>query len=112
MSKLLVKPSKPDGNGRTHAITPESAGWTYVGFEVYRLKSGQSLKQATGDREACIVMLAGTAHVGAAGQDFGTIGGRSSPVEPGPDRKSTRLNSRHANISFSVFCFKKKKEHT
>src|SRR3712207_8938100 len=25
------------------------------------------------------------------------------------DRKSTRLNSRHANISYAVFCFKKKK---
>src|SRR3712207_8483748 len=25
----------------------------------------------------------------------------------GPDRKSTHLNSNHANISFSVFCFKK-----
>jgi 5-deoxy-glucuronate isomerase len=84
MSKLLVKPSMPDSDGRIHAITPESAGWTYVGFEVYRLKGGQSLKQATGDREACIVMLFGTAHVGAAGQDFGTIGGRSSPFEPDP----------------------------
>src|SRR3712207_6964521 len=26
-----------------------------------------------------------------------------------PDRKSTRLNSSHANISYAVFCFKKKK---
>src|SRR3712207_7511856 len=25
------------------------------------------------------------------------------------DRESTRLNSRHANISYAVFCFKKKK---
>src|SRR3712207_9026511 len=25
-----------------------------------------------------------------------------------PDRKSTRLNSRHANISYAVFCLKKK----
>src|SRR3712207_9022745 len=24
-----------------------------------------------------------------------------------PDRKSTRLNSSHANISYAVFCFKK-----
>ena len=71
MSKLLVKPSTPDASGRIHAITPESAGWTYVGFEVYQLKGGQSLKQATGDREACIVMLSGRARVAAAGQDFG-----------------------------------------
>src|SRR3712207_7865052 len=32
-------------------------------------------------------------------------------VQPGPvgDRKSTRLNSSHANISYAVFCLKKKK---
>src|SRR3712207_8402361 len=33
------------------------------------------------------------------------------PVIPGPedlDRKSTRLNSSHANISYAVFCLKKK----
>src|SRR5258707_11842219 len=27
------------------------------------------------------------------------------------DRKSTRLNSSHANISYAVFCLKKKKSH-
>src|SRR3712207_8376816 len=29
-----------------------------------------------------------------------------------PDRKSTRLNSSHANISYAVFCLKKKKTNT
>src|SRR3712207_8722728 len=28
------------------------------------------------------------------------------------DRKSTRLNSSHANISYAVFCLKKKKSNT
>src|SRR3712207_8148174 len=28
---------------------------------------------------------------------------------PYPDRKSTRLNSSHANISYAVFCLKKKR---
>src|SRR2546430_8676291 len=28
-----------------------------------------------------------------------------------PDRKSTRLNSSHSQISYAVFCLKKKKEH-
>src|SRR3712207_7547623 len=32
--------------------------------------------------------------------------------QPGADRKSTRLNSSHANISYAVFCLKKKKKHT
>src|SRR5438270_5153660 len=28
----------------------------------------------------------------------------------GPDRKSTRLNSSHSQISYAVFCLKKKKQ--
>src|SRR3712207_4314091 len=31
---------------------------------------------------------------------------------PVADRKSTRLNSSHANISYAVFCLKKKKRNT
>src|SRR3712207_7954940 len=30
---------------------------------------------------------------------------------PSLDRKSTRLNSSHANISYAVFCLKKKNSH-
>src|SRR2546430_8162664 len=30
--------------------------------------------------------------------------------EPLPDRKSTRLNSSHSQISYAVFCLKKKKK--
>src|SRR3712207_7173863 len=31
-------------------------------------------------------------------------------IRVGQDRKSTRLNSSHANISYAVFCLKKKKK--
>src|SRR3712207_8100198 len=41
------------------------------------------------------------------GRGAGTLG-RVSSSSPG-DRKSTRLNSSHANISYAVFCLKKKK---
>src|SRR3712207_8778392 len=34
---------------------------------------------------------------------------RAAPQEQKEDRKSTRLNSSHANISYAVFCLKKKK---
>src|SRR3712207_7003683 len=34
---------------------------------------------------------------------------RSGADTHGRDRKSTRLNSSHANISYAVFCLKKKK---
>src|SRR3712207_7162308 len=33
------------------------------------------------------------------------------PVAKDIDRKSTRLNSSHANISYAVFCLKKKKHY-
>src|SRR3712207_7557279 len=32
-------------------------------------------------------------------------------LKMGVDRKSTRLNSSHANISYAVFCLKKKKKN-
>src|SRR3712207_7641514 len=37
------------------------------------------------------------------------VGQHRHPVA-GEDRKSTRLNSSHANISYAVFCLKKKKK--
>src|SRR3712207_8225747 len=36
---------------------------------------------------------------------------RAGQGHPARDRKSTRLNSSHANISYAVFCLKKKKKH-
>src|SRR3712207_8847251 len=35
---------------------------------------------------------------------------RARPATRARDRKSTRLNSSHANISYAVFCLKKKKK--
>src|SRR3712207_6974942 len=37
--------------------------------------------------------------------------GTALAVELAQDRKSTRLNSSHANISYAVFCLKKKKKN-
>src|SRR3712207_8108975 len=36
----------------------------------------------------------------------------AEPAQVHQDRKSTRLNSSHANISYAVFCLKKKKMPT
>src|SRR3712207_6873168 len=38
--------------------------------------------------------------------------GASVDLDQGLDRKSTRLNSSHANISYAVFCLKKKKKNS
>src|SRR3712207_8409584 len=41
---------------------------------------------------------------------LGTVDERLKRLE-NRDRKSTRLNSSHANISYAVFCLKKKKKY-
>src|SRR3712207_7580919 len=40
------------------------------------------------------------------------LGDALRSIEGQADRKSTRLNSSHANISYAVFCLKKKKKNT
>src|SRR3712207_7594453 len=50
---------------------------------------------------------------GAGGRGEGVEVGAELGLRLGTDRKSTRLNSSHANISYAVFCLKKKKNtHT
>src|SRR3712207_8629354 len=41
--------------------------------------------------------------------DDGAAAGADLDIVARRDRKSTRLNSSHANISYAVFCLKKKK---
>src|SRR5947209_9859550 len=41
---------------------------------------------------------------------FGRVRLHAARRPKGQDRKSTRLNSSHANISYAVFCLKKKKK--
>ena len=81
MSQLLVHPGAPDPEGRTVAVTPASAGWGHVGFEVVRLAPGQSIRRDTGDREACLVLIAGRADIAAGDQTWSDIGERMSPFE-------------------------------
>src|SRR3712207_9016448 len=61
-------------------------------------------------------VVVGEGDVGRAGQPEAVGAGHGAGVgrqldhlDAGVDRKSTRLNSSHANISYAVFCLKKKK---
>src|SRR3712207_6881251 len=62
-----------------------------------------------------VLLPAGRHHHGARhqpGQHAAALAAVGRPGQPGGgrggDRKSTRLNSSHANISYAVFCLKKK----
>jgi len=51
MTELVVRrTNKPAGEGPVAIVTPESAGWSYVGFEVYELRRGDRIRQSTGSR--------------------------------------------------------------
>ncbi len=74
MSSLLVQPP----------VTPESAGWSYVGFEVLRL-AGRPQARHTVDREVCLVVVEGTCNVRSGHGEWKGLGGRTSPFVGRPD---------------------------
>jgi 5-deoxy-glucuronate isomerase len=78
MSKLLVQSGTPDENGCVINVTPESAGWRHIGFQVHRLNAGQTQRGGASDRETCLVVLTGSADILVEGERFERIGSRSS----------------------------------
>lgn len=76
---------KPDGQtGLVHHITPESAGWSHVGFDLWRLEPGQTASGALGGNEAILVLVEGRARITAAGRDWGELGERLDVFEKTP----------------------------
>lgn len=85
MSKFIVTPEHSRGtDGTVLSVTPESAGWTYVGFEVLRLSEGQTIERETGDREVCLVLLSGLADISTKREAWDGIGRRMSVFEKTP----------------------------
>lgn len=85
MSDLIVKPLPfPGTEGTVLSVTPESAGWSYVGFEVVRLNAGETLQRATEDKEVCLVLLSGKADVRTEDSEWNDIGQRMSVFEKTP----------------------------
>lgn len=62
--------------GKVHELTPSSAGWSYVGFSLYRLQEGDEAAEFTADREVMLVLVEGMAEVGVDERDLGLLGGR------------------------------------
>lgn len=82
MSDLLRKPFGT--HGEVYRITPESAGWHYVGFALHRLRPGDTVAEATGNREVILVMVEGKARISGAGRDWGELGERMNVFEKTP----------------------------
>jgi 5-deoxy-glucuronate isomerase len=82
MSHLRVRPNL--SASPACEVTPESAGWTYVGFALRRLAPGETFAAETGTREVCLTLVSGKARLEIDGQAFGEIGARTSPFEGEP----------------------------
>lgn len=85
MSDFIIKPLQtPLPDGQLLQVTPESAGWNYVGFQVYSLTEGQILQRNTGQLEVCIVFLTGKGHVTTNNFQWNDVGQRMSVFEKIP----------------------------
>src|SRR3712207_9149599 len=77
---------------------PRSTLFPYTTLFRSPLSGAGSLPSVTPARWAAVAALAFALYFAIQGGEYG-------------DRKSTRLNSSHANISYAVFCLKKKTKH-
>jgi len=94
MSDLLRKPL--GDTGHVHAITPDAAGWRYVGFDLWRMvpgdkaggpaggSAGTDTGANTGAREVILVVVEGRVRLTAGGVDFGEMGERMDVFEKTP----------------------------
>lgn len=85
MAGLLVHAaSSPDADGAILRVSPESAGWRHVGFEVLSLGDGGVAQRETGERELCVVVVGGSAEVRSRHAVW-NLGGRLDPWAGMPD---------------------------
>ncbi|KEA53671.1 5-deoxyglucuronate isomerase [Mangrovibacter sp. MFB070] len=82
MSMLLSK--RTAATGHVQHITPQNAGWDFVGFDVWHLKAGEVVTLLADKLERCLVLVSGIASVKTADHHYQQIGQRMSPFEKIP----------------------------
>jgi 5-deoxy-glucuronate isomerase len=70
--------------GQVLEITPESAGWDYVGLAVHRSSGGEVTSIGSDNRELCCVVVHGACQVAVDGLPEQRLGGRTSPFAGSP----------------------------
>ncbi len=85
MSDLLLHAGRADEEGTILNVTPYSAGWQYVGFEVMRLERDAVVHRDTGQREVCVVVIGGLVDVISEHGEWREVGGRPDPWKGRPD---------------------------
>lgn len=80
---LVVHPARVD-YGVLLDITPASAGWDHVHFQVRRLRAGERWSFASGENELALVMLNGTLSVASNRGNWPHVGKRKNVFEGFP----------------------------
>jgi 5-deoxy-glucuronate isomerase len=79
VSDLLLHAAPPNSAGLRLQVTPDSAGLSYVGFELLSLAPGAAAARACGARELCVVVVEGRADVRSQHGVWDGLGGRADP---------------------------------
>jgi 5-deoxy-glucuronate isomerase len=80
MSRLLVQPPfVPEPDGTMLRVTPSSAGWHYVGFEVLEIATCQRTPRPATDLETCAVILSGHCDIRSEHGEWLGLGEREDP---------------------------------
>src|SRR3712207_7402450 len=81
--------------------------------EIYTLSLHDALPISRATRRFIVATetdrIGGSVRTDVDGAAHRLLSAGADPLGRSEDRKSTRLNSSHANISYAVFCLKKKK---
>jgi 5-deoxy-glucuronate isomerase len=83
LTDLLVRPHEPAPDGTILSVSPESAGWGYVGFEVLSLDPDRTARRGTEGKELCVVVVDGRARVSSEHGEW-ELGGRLDPFSGPP----------------------------
>ena len=76
---LLVRPQQyPHDPGLVLEVTPESAGWDYISFQVRRLQQVESWSFGSGENELSLIDLTGSFAVKSNRGEWSKLGGRTS----------------------------------
>lgn len=103
---LLVRPlPDPDDPGRLIRVTPASAGWDLISFEVRQLEPGGEWSFDTGENELALVNLTGRFTVASDRGRWTGIGGRASVFEDAAHALYLPRRTRFKVIAESVTIF-------
>src|SRR3712207_6989541 len=90
---------------------PRSTLFPYTTLFRSRIEIAVDLIVERGEHDLAVLRATVTADERQHGYPCAFLDGAAGDeIDHAKDRKSTRLNSSHANISYAVFCLKKKKK--